>query len=174
MTTGIANKTDLIEQIDEVVSEMTEVMTSLDESEINLVPYKDSWTAGQLIRHIVKSTEGMYKVMTQDGDKPDRDPLARVDELKNIFLNFSSKLQSPDFIIPEEGPYKKLDIIQQLGHNFQELRKSAKDKDLTVIVKGLPFGDITKSELLHFVLYHTQRHLNQLRKIHEALRNRPQ
>lgn len=174
MTTYIDNKTELLDEVDIAVSEMTEIMTLLDEKEVNEVPYKDSWTAGQTVRHVVKSTEGLAKAMAQDGNKATRDPFKNVEKLKNTFLDFSTKMRSPDFIVPEDVPYDKLDIIKQLGHAFQELKKSVDEEDLMVIVKGLPFGDVTKWELLHFVLFHTQRHLHQLKKIHEALRSQGQ
>ena len=42
----------------------------------------------------------------------------------------------------------------------------------TVWGRNLPvFGEITKLELLHFVLYHTQRHIHQLKKILAAISN---
>jgi hypothetical protein len=81
-------------------------------------------------------------------------------------------MKSPGFVVPEEGIYEKSASIQKLGSSFQQLRENAKDTDLTVVIKGTPFGDATKWEMLHFVLYHSQRHLHQMKKIYEALKNR--
>lgn len=165
------NKTDILDQIDEAVSQLIELMSTLEENEINMIPYQDSWTAGQLFQHITKSTEGMAKAMQRPGEPAERDPSKNIDNLKKTFLDFSTKMESPEFIVPEAGTYEKAASIQKLGSSFQQLRENAKNADVTVIVKNLPFGDATKWELLHFVLYHTQRHLYQMKKIHDAIRN---
>jgi hypothetical protein len=165
------NKTELLDQIDEAVSQLIDLMSTLDENEVNTIPYQGSWTAGQLFQHITKSTEAIVKAMQEQGNNVDRDPAENIANLKKIFLDFSTKLESPDFIIPEEGTYEKVVSIQKLGGSFQQLRASVNDADLTVVVPKSPIGDATKLEMLHFVLYHTQRHLHQMKKIHEAIRN---
>jgi hypothetical protein len=165
------NKTDLLDQIDEVVSQLIDLMSTLDENEVNIIPYKDSWTAGQLFQHITKSTEAIVKAVQEQGRHADRDPAENIANLKKTFLDFSTKLESPGFIVPEEGTYEKLASIQKLGSSFQRLRACVNDADLTVVVDKSPIGDATKLEMLHFVLYHTQRHLYQMKKIHEAIRN---
>ncbi len=172
MTTETVNKADLLNEIDDTVSELVEVMTSLDEDEVNMIPYKDGWTAGQLFQHITKSTERLSGAMEKEGVAADRDPFEQVNDLKKTFLDFSAKMKSPGFVVPEDDTYVKIDAIKKMGGAFQRLKESIKDKDLSVVVKGSSLGDATKWELLHFVLYHTQRHLHQMKKIHEALRNR--
>ena len=167
------NKTELLDQIDEAVSQLIELMSTLEEDEVNSIPYADSWTAGQLFQHIRKSTEAMAQAMKKEGAPADRDPGENIPILKKTFLDFTTKLNAPEFIIPEETTYVKADIIQKLGASFQQLRENAKSaSDLTVVIKNLPIGDVTKWEILHFVLYHTQRHLQQMKKIHDAIRNR--
>lgn len=165
------DKTELLDQIDEAVSQLIDLMSTLDEKEINTIPYQDSWTAGQLFQHITKSTGAITTAMQKKGDPAERDPAENIAGLKKTFLDFSTKMESPDFIVPEKGTYEKTATIQKLGSSFQQLRESAKDADLSVVVKNSPVGDATKLEILHFVLYHTQRHLQQMKKIHEAIRN---
>jgi len=172
MTISEKDTTDLLDQIDETVSELIELMSLLDEDDVNTIPYQDSWTAGQLFEHITKSTESLARAMQKEGTPTERDPGEHIDNLKRIFLDFSTKLKSPDFIVPLEGLYEKSVSIQKLGSSFQHLRDSARSADLTVVIKGTPLGDSTKWEILHFVLYHTQRHLHQMKKIYDALKNR--
>ncbi len=172
MTIDKKNTTDLLDQIDEVVSQLIGLMSTLDETEVNTTPYIDAWTAGQLFDHISKSTDGIVKAMHAEGVPAQREPGEHIANLKNTFLDFTTKMKSPGFIIPGEGPYEKAASIQQLGNSFQQLRDSAKDADLTIVINKSPLGDATKWEMLHFVLYHTQRHLQQMKKIHEAIRNK--
>ena len=59
--------------------------------------------------------------------------------------------------------------MQELKLAFNKLKENERKTDLTSLVEGLPLGPITKLEILHFSLYHTQRHLHQMKKIVAAL-----
>ena len=170
MITETSTKDELFSAIDETVSEMVGLMSSLGENQINSLPYKDSWTAGQLLRHVTKSTNEMAKAMETESKSAERNPGEKIPELKKAFLDFSSKMKSPDFIIPEEVSYKKQASIEEINKSFNQLKKNTNKASLNDIVKGLPLGEITKLEILHFVLYHTQRHLHQMKKIYDALK----
>jgi uncharacterized damage-inducible protein DinB len=169
MQTEIANKNELFTAIEEEVSHLTDQVSPLDENMFNTVPYTNSWTAGQLLQHVTLSTEGMAKAMSSESKSAERDPGQRIPELKKIFLDFSKKLKSPDFIVPEAGPDEKQATVEALYRSFEQLKKNTTNANLTDLVEGLPLGPITKLEILHFVLYHTQRHLHQMKKIIGAL-----
>ena len=162
-------KTELLPEIDKTVTELLDLMFFLDEDKINTVPYKDSWTAAQLLRHVTKSTIGMAKAMAAPDKPPGSEPDARLPELQSVFLDFSTKLNSPEFIVPEAGPYEKDRSMQELKLAFDKLKDNASKRDLNSLVEGLPLGPITKLEILHFSLYHTQRHLQQMKRIVDAL-----
>jgi len=168
--TETSDKTELLSAIDEVVSQLQGLMSTLDENRINTIPYKDSWTAGQLFRHVTKSTNAMSKAMSMESKPAGRDPGEKIAMLKKTFLDFSEKLKSPDFIVPEPGPYEKQTSIEKLNKSLRHLKESAGNANLTDMVDNLPLGAITKLEILHFVLYHTQRHLHQMKKICDALK----
>lgn len=172
MITETSDKKELLIAIDEVVLSLQGLMSSLDGNTINTVPYKDSWTAGQLFRHVTKSTAAIAKAMRMDARPAERNADEKVHELKETFLDFSSKMKSPDFIVPENGPYNKQVAIDDLNKSFEQLKKGAGNANLTEVVDSLPLGEVTKLEMLHFVLYHTQRHLHQFKKICEALKNK--
>lgn len=100
-----------------------------------------------------------------------RDPALRVPELRDIFLNTESRLSSPDRIIPEPGPYTKSGILAEWRDALGAFDAAATAAPATDLVEGLPLGPITKLEIVHFVLVHTQRHLSQMKRIVAALRN---
>jgi hypothetical protein len=156
--------------LDETVAQLSELLSTLNEDSINKVPYEASWTAGQVIRHITKSTNGMAKAILAPSKPAERDPSENVHQLRKIFLDFLHKMNSPDFIIPEDQVYNVKDAVAELNESFATLKDSVEKADLNDMVEGLPFGPTTKLELLHFVLFHTERHLHQLRKICEAIK----
>jgi hypothetical protein len=115
-------------------------MSSLDENKINTVPYKDSWTAGQLFRHVTKSTSTMAKAMRTKSKPAEGGAGEKISELKKTFLDFSKKLKSPDFIVPEEGVYERRATIEELNNSFKLLNQNATDASLTDMVENLPLG----------------------------------
>jgi hypothetical protein len=72
--------------------------------------------------------------------------------------------------VPGTGPFNKQVTIDELNESFGQFKENTNKADLNEIVKGLPLGEITKLEILHFVLYHTQRHLHQLKNIYDGLK----
>jgi len=172
MTTKTLDTNETLSATADVISELTDLMLSVEEAKVNTIPYDGSWTAPQLLRHVTKSINGMTKAMHMDAKPAERNPGERIEELKKIFLNFSKKLTQPDFIVPEELIYEKQSSIEELNKSFNRFKESADNANLDDLVEGLPLGPITKLEIIHFVLYHTQRHLHQMKKICEALKNK--
>lgn len=169
MATETANKDEIIIGIGSAVSQLAGLMSSVESDKVNTVPYEGSWTAPQLIRHVTKSISGMANAMQSPAKPANRDPGERIEELKNVFLDFSKKLQSPELIVPETGTYEKEPTIAGLNKTFNDFKTNAGNANLDELVEGLPLGPVTKREIIHFVLYHTQRHLHQMKKICAAL-----
>lgn len=169
MITQTSTKEELLTAIGEAVSDMGGLIQSIDESQVNKVPYEGSWTAGQLFNHVTKSIGGMSGAMSKETKPADRDPGEKINNFRETFLNFSTKMQSPDIVVPDAGPFKKGASIQALNDAFENMKKPTLKANLSELITGLPMGDVTKLELLHFVVYHTQRHLHQLKKISDAL-----
>jgi hypothetical protein len=170
MAKEVLSKDELFSSLDDVASQLALLFLSLSENEINKIPYEDSWTAGQLLRHVTKSTNGMAAAMLAESKPAERDSTEKVHFLKKTFLDFLKKMKSPEFIVPENETYSKQSSIDELNQSFEKLKGNANKANLNDLVEDLPFGPTTKLELLHFVLYHTERHLHQLRKICEALK----
>ena len=169
MATETLDKNEVIAAIGSAVSELTALMSSVEDDKVNKIPYEGSWTAPQLLRHVTKSISGMAKAMPMDAKPANRNPGERIEELKTVFLNFSKKMHSPEFIVPEEKIYDKQTSIDDLNKSFNQFKENTNNANLNDVVEGLPFGPITKLELIHFTLFHTQRHLYQMKKICKAL-----
>jgi hypothetical protein len=159
----------ILSETSATVSAISNLMAAVDEERVNTVPFDGSWTAPQLLRHVSKSMQGMAKAMQMEAKPANRNPAERIDGLKNVFLDFSRKLTQPDFLIPENQVYKKQTAIDELNKSFNEFKAKASRANLHELVEGLPLGPITKLEIVYFVLYHTQRHLHQLKNISAVL-----
>lgn len=82
-----------------------------------------------------------------------------------MFLDFTVKFQSPEFILPTKNYYQKEILLGELKKSMQNLQELAGEVNLSEEITLHPFGEITKLELLYFVLYHTQRHIHQVKNI---------
>ena len=159
---------EIRKEIDATLTELLEVFSSIDQDQINIVPFKGSWTAGQVAQHLVLSISAFVDLMKGPDKKTERPPDEKVEGIRKTFLDFSIKLKSPDFIVPEEKYYQKEDLLEILKSLKGELDKIIESADLekTCTAFELPvIGYLTRLEGTYFVLYHTQRHIRQLRNI---------
>jgi hypothetical protein len=152
---------ELFKSLDNTTSELVQVVSPFSETQINTIPFKGSWTAAQVAEHVTRSNTGIIKSLMTEGKLTGRGPGERVKELKKQFLNFGEKLQSPKFILPTQDIYQKEKVIADLKKSIEQLREISKTVDLSEALNHPIFGDITRLELLHFVVYHTQRHIHQ-------------
>ncbi len=161
-------KNDLSVEIANTKEALINVLNSFDEQNINEVPFEGSWTVGQVAEHILKSASGVLDALKGDTKPADRDPEQNVAQLRELFLNFNIKMQSPDFIIPSDEPMHKDSLIKALSATFDGIEKSAANDDLTMISTTFEMpvmGYLSRSEFINFTAVHTQRHIHQLNNI---------
>ena len=156
---------------DDVHSTLTELIglfSSIDEKQVNIIPFKGSWTAGQLAQHMVLSNGGFLETMNGPARDTRRKPDEKIPDIKSTFLNFSIRFESPDFVRPAMIDYDKDDLLNALRSIRDGLDHVLETSDLTKTCTSfeLPvLGYLTRLEAAHFVLYHTQRHIHQLTNI---------
>lgn len=166
------NRSELFTSLEQTSSKLLQLISSADPATINTIPFKDSWTAAQLASHLIKSNKAIAQSLYMAGKNVERDPGERTGELKKMFLNYSTKFQSPAFILPTRDIYQRDILIGDLKKSIEQLNEAGDTVNLSEIINLPAFGEITKYELLHFVLYHTQRHIHQLKKIFENIQEK--
>ena len=170
MITDKINIKELFSLLDYTTSEFFRSVSLFDENEINKIPFEGSWTGAQVAEHVTRSNRGITKELQKEGKACDREPDAGVDQIKSIFLNFTKKLKSPEFILPTKSVYEKERLIADLKKSIERLKVEGKRQDLFKEIHHPIFGNTTKLELLHFVVYHTQRHIHQLKNIFKIIK----
>jgi hypothetical protein len=171
MLTDTITTSELFAALDKATDELTALFSAADEKIINTVPFKNSWTPAQLAMHVTKSNKAIVQGLGMEGKSSERDVEEKVPQLKKMFLDFDAKYQSPEFIVPEERMYNKEEVVTALKKSIEQLQQLRSKTKLDEMISLPTFGEITKLELLHFVLYHTQRHIHQLRNILSAINN---
>ncbi|MEO5683516.1 MAG: DinB family protein [Chitinophagaceae bacterium] len=155
----------LLTAIADEAAELQALFSPLNEEQINAIPFTDSWTAAQLATHITKSNRAMAQALEMEGRPTERSSSQRAQELRDTFLDFTVRYTSPAFIVPAPGYYKKEDVTDALQQSFNSIKKYASEATIADMINLPLFGEITKLELLHFVCYHTRRHIHQLQNI---------
>src|SRR6185369_7695715 len=157
---------------DNITSELVELISSFSDEEINQIPFEGSWTAAQVADHVRKSNNGIAQALEMKGRVNERKADERVGELKEVFLDFETKLKSPQFILPAESSYNRKDLIERLERSIERIKRERSNMNLSEIIDLTVLGTISKMELLHFVIYHTQRHIHQLKNIFKTIKTK--
>jgi hypothetical protein len=160
---------ELLLEFEAATNAIIEKVAALSQSAINTVPYSGSWTAAQVIEHLCKSDQAMIQALNGPVQPTSRPPDKMVDNLRAIFLDFSTKLPAPEFIIPSNETFDKENLIATFKSGRGELGKAIQTLDLTATCHMPIFGKPTRMELIAFVIFHTMRHTNQVKNITEKL-----
>lgn len=158
-------------ELTETFDSMVNILANYKEKQINNRPFPGSWTAGQVTHHIILSSAGLPdKNVTIAGRPYDQ----KVESIRNLFLDFSQKSQAAKFIQPGEGVFVKEVLLTKLKANLAALIVVAQTRDLKALCPDVEvpgFGSLTRYEWLKLIVYHTQRHTQQLKNIHSVLKN---
>src|ERR1051326_4648869 len=111
---GKFSEKEILQQFDATTKELLQLLSSFDQEQINTVPFEGSWAAAQVGEHLRKSYARLPVILVNGVKPTERDPAQHIEEIKKIFLDFNTKLKSPEFIIPENKTYNKQQLISEL------------------------------------------------------------
>lgn len=166
-------KTELKHEITKTFGQFFNTLSLFTPAEINQVPFEGSWTAGQVTRHIIKSTSGLRQVCEANTEKLAGKGDEKIPLLEGIFLNFDTKYNSPDFIYPEDREYDKTELLSALQRIEREMLGIVDHFDLSLTCKDFAIpgiGNLTIYELLSFCIMHSKRHIHQLKNIYKVIK----
>lgn len=161
-------------EFEKATQELIRELTAFDQEQINTVPSYGGWTAGQVGEHLFKSDSAILNALHGPVKETKRSPEENVEGINAAFLDFSTKMKSPDIIIPAgDVNHDKETLIMALKCNRDLMAKAIHSLDLSLtctdpVMSGI-VGEWTRLEYVNFVISHTHRHINQLKKIHKNL-----
>lgn len=158
-------------EFDKASGEMLQLLSALNQAQLNAVPFEGSWTAAQVGEHLRKSYE-VKNLLYHPVQPTHRAPDQWVEQIRTDFLNFSVKMQSPEFVVPEAIIYDKDALIGALKNSREQILQATETLDLSLTCPAFAFpvyGALTRLETIHFLICHTLRHNRQLKGISERL-----
>jgi hypothetical protein len=156
---------DILQEFESSTAAFLELLHSFDQEQINTVPWEGGWTAAQVGEHVFKSDNFLLQSLTGPVKPTERKPDEQVAGIRATFLDFETKLPSPDVIIPTHGTHDKEALLPALKATREQMAQVIKTTDLTATCFNPIFGEPTRLEVINFVNVHTQRHTHQLKKI---------
>jgi len=157
--------------VGELITTRANFLTALNKfnpDNFNTIPFEGSWTPGQVAEHVFKSLDHSPQLLSGPSKPTERNPEQNVAGIRRMFLDFSTKMKSPDFILPSDEPKDLASLTKKLGDTLQAVIDAAKTIDVNLTIVGFEFpgsGPMTRIELLNFLSVHTQRHTHQLEAI---------
>lgn len=155
-----------------VFEELLLLMGSFNRDNFNLKPSGGGWSAGQTAQHIRLSAGGILKTLYATTIQTDRDPEQYVAQIREVLMDFGHKRTSPPLIEPQEGNYDPEKLAKSFSGLKDDFEEAIEHLDLscTCLDFQLPgFGLFTRIEWLAFMIYHTQRHIHQMRSISQKI-----
>lgn len=159
---------EILIDIKSTADKLIQILSHFEQEQINTVPFEGSWTAAQVADHLLKSDTGILKVLYGKTEQTKRQPDEKVEEIKNLFLDFTIKMESPEEILPSDIPQQKATILNALAIKMTALYEAAATLNLSETCLDFEFlgsGFLTRLEWLSFFVCHTQRHTHQLENI---------
>lgn len=155
----------LLNNLHSTFDDLLNILSKTSDTVLNKIPFKDSWSAGQVVEHIVLCGNGIPDNKTGDSTRQ-RDE--KVTILKEIFSNMDEKSKTDPALAPQGFAHKQDDLINQIKAIRKKLCVIAAQKDLNAICLDREFptlGLLTRYEWLSFICFHTQRHTKQIQNI---------
>ncbi len=163
---------EALKALKESKTDLLETLAVFTPQQLNTIPFAGSWTAGQVTEHLLKSSSGVPEMLVGNTQATERAADALTETLSDIFLDYSTKMQSPDFILPSEGPHDKEEIMASMKTTMEQIESVATNQDLALLCTSFEFpevGELTRLEWVYFVACHTKRHTHQIKNIYRKL-----
>lgn len=166
----------LIQEIRETFDRLAEQVSAFRAEDFDQTPPRGGWSAGQCTEHIILATEGAPSLCRGTTEPSERPATLKVQSIRDLFLDFNQRFESPDFIQPRANTHDRVKMLKQIEETKAGMIAVAETTDLSAICKDFEvpgFGPFTRYEMLSFACIHTQRHIRQLNNIYKSLNERP-
>jgi hypothetical protein len=166
-------KEKLITEFEGTTKDLFVTLSLFTQEAFNRIPFEGSWTAGQVAEHLFKSESNIPSVLNGNSKETKRDPFEKTAIIGNVFLDYTIKLKSPEFILPSGDAKNKDVFIEGFEGTRKELRNLIDTGDLNRTFTDFPFpqlGEFTGWEWICFAACHSKRHIRQMKIIAEKLK----
>ena len=159
-------------EIENTTNELIRLFSSTRQEQFNEIPYEGSWSVAQVGDHLLKSYGLVEALSNGPVRKTERLPGMGIEKVKKIFLDFNAKYKSAEALQPTNEPIEVEELLNGLQKRISQIKEVIQTKDLAQTCIGIPFkgiGELTRMEWLYVILFHTQRHIHQIKGIIKSI-----
>jgi len=163
---------ELIEALEASTDLFIKEIRTFKENELNIKPEPNAWSAGDVAEHIVILESLINNILSGTCVPAERNPEEKVLLVKNAFSDFSRTFHAPEPIAPSVNSKTMDHLINVIRASRQNTVQIIAAQDPGSLCKDFVhriFGEMTRSEWVHFCLFHTDRHIVQIQKIKEKI-----
>ncbi len=157
-----------LSQTAETAEKLLASIANLSETQANFKATENIWSVLECLEHIFIVEAGIIKTLRIEGQSNEgAESVVNREKVEGFLQNRGFKIEAPDFTAPQ-GRFKSLDELKAAFlTKRQELNKLMTTTNLLdgVIVKHPKLGDMTKYDWVHFLIQHTNRHIEQVIEI---------
>lgn len=160
---------NLKEKLDQNTEALILKIGEIADDQFNLKPDDESWSPAQVIEHLYRSEFGMPKLFSGETKKePDRDSGKIIENMRVQFLESDKKLKAKGVILPGNENWSKKELtskFRKLRNNIASLAEQLEADEVCTSFKHPIYGYLTREEWIHFNIFHTKRHIQQIDRI---------
>lgn len=130
-------------------------------------PDENTWSAAEVAGHVSLLDLYIARMMQQKGIKADRDPMQQKELIKKALEDHTRKLTAPEPIQVKDANDKQSSVNNFLKYR-RMIAESISTQDLDEICPGFKhayFGYLSRGEWAWFTVYHSNRHMMQIKKL---------
>lgn len=163
-----------ISELNETTKDLFATFSLFNQEEFNTIPFEGSWTAGQVAEHLYKSESSIVRALKGASADTERDAYQHTGIIRKIFLDYTTKLQSPEFILPSNELKNREEYLEYFKETRKQLETLINTCDLDKTFTDFTFpqlGHLTGWECICFVTCHSKRHIRQMKNIAGRLKH---
>lgn len=157
-----------LSQTEETAEKLLASVANLSENQVHFKAAENIWSVLECLEHIFIVEAGIIKTLRIESQSQEgAESLVNRGKVEGFLQNRGLKIDAPDFTEPK-GRFKSLEELKTAFlTKREELNILMTNTNLLdgVIVKHPRLGDMTKTDWIHFLIQHTNRHLEQVIEI---------
>jgi hypothetical protein len=134
----------------------------------NQKPADGKWSAREIAEHLLLLDQKLNVILSTTPIDPERDPQQKVSLIQTALLNRTNAYTAPTYLLPTGPDQEPATIAQQILTEREKIMAYTTANDMNLLyheVKHPMLGRLTGVEWIHFLIVHTERHLEQMREL---------
>jgi hypothetical protein len=161
-------------ELDKSTKELIKIINEFPDKDFNTRISENAWSTGEVLEHIIRLDGFMIKLLEGESKPTKRNPEDKLEFIKRGFLDIEKKYNAPKFFIPRENNQNKNDCLENIIVNRKKISELVIQSNLSGTYPDIihpVFGEMSSVEWIYSIIYHSERHMIQIKRIKDNLIN---